>query len=310
MANICVLGSINMDVVLGVKNIPRPGETILANSLKKVPGGKGANQAVAASRLGGNVSMIGKVGKDEYGEYLVKRLRENNINTENIFLDHNNPTGMAVINVSEDGQNSIIVIPGSNMAIQNEEILSVKKLIENSDILIAQFETPIYATIEAFKIAKKNGATTILNPAPAREMPDEILKYTDIIIPNETETYELTKVIVKDLETAKLASKKFIEKGVKYVVVTMGDKGAALVSETCSDFIPAFKVNAVDTTAAGDAFIGALGCKIMESKKLDYDVVKDAVLFGNKVSSIVVQRSGAQPSIPYLNEVLEIYKDK
>ncbi len=305
MNKVSVIGSINMDMIISVDSMPKIGETIFSNDFKLAHGGKGANQAVAAKRLGNDVYMISKVGKDAYGSEILESLKNENINIDKIFKCEDKPTGTAVITVNKEGNNSIIVIPGSNMAINVNEVQEAKKVISESDILVAQFETSIDATIEAFKIAKENNVITILNPAPAKKIPDELLKFTDIIIPNETEAELLTGVQVKDLESAKKAAEEFFKREVKYVIVTMGEKGAALISKDKSVLIPAYKVKAVDTTAAGDSFIGALTTK-MKKRIIDIDNLIEAVKFGNKVSSIVVQRQGAQPSIPYINEVTDI----
>ncbi|WP_102401709.1 ribokinase [Haloimpatiens massiliensis] len=306
MNRVCVLGSMNMDIVLKVNNMPKVGETIFANDLQNVPGGKGANQAVAAKRLGSEVYMISKVGSDSTGETLTKSLVQDNINVNFIFKDEKNPTGTAVISVDQDGNNSIIVAAGANMSIKKEEIEKAEKVIRECQILISQFETPVETTIEAFKMAKSAGKVTILNPAPAKKIPEQLLKYTDIVVPNETEAYELTGVTVKDLDSAKEAAKKFMEKGVKYTIITLGANGAAVISEDKSEIVEAYKVKAVDTTAAGDTFIGGFSSKL-NADNLCFEGIKRAVKFGNKCSSIAVQREGAQPSIPYLKEIIEVY---
>ncbi|WP_125152823.1 ribokinase [Clostridium rectalis] len=308
MNNICILGSINMDMVLRVDRMVKTGETILSKSFTKIPGGKGANQAVAARRLGANVYMIGKVGRDDNGKILLEALENDDVNLQCIYKDDIEPTGMAIITVEDSGNNSIIVVSGSNMNINEEEIHNCEEIIKNSKILIAQFETPIEITIEAFRIAKENGVFTILNPAPAKKIPESLLKYTDLIAPNETEAYELTKIKVEDENSIKQAASKFISKGVKFVVITLGERGAALVNSNEIEIIPAYKVNAIDTTAAGDSFIGAVATKLQDEEKINYDTLKKAIEFGNKVSSIVVQRQGAQTSLPKLREVLDIYK--
>ncbi|MEA4827216.1 ribokinase [Clostridium sp. JNZ J1-5] len=309
MNKVCILGSINMDIILNVKRMPAIGETIFGEDIKNAGGGKGANQAVASKRSGAEVFMVGKVGKDKNGEELTASLVNDNINVDYIFKDNTVPTGTAVITVSEEGNNSIIVVPGANMTITSEEMDKAKKAIELCHMVIAQFETPIDTTIEAFKYAKESGKITILNPAPAKNIPSELYKYTDVIIPNETEISELTGIKVENLEEAKLGADKFLEEGVKYVIVTLGEKGAALITKDKAEIIPAYKVNAVDTTAAGDSFIGGLSSKL-DVANFNYNSLKEAIIFGNKVSSIVVQKEGAQPSIPYLKDVIEIYGEE
>lgn len=294
-----------MDLVMNVDKMPQVGETILAKAFKKVSGGKGANQAVAASRLGANVSMIGKIGNDDNGNEIYKCLEKDKVNTQNIFKDEVSPTGMAIISVNAEGNNSIVVVPGSNMNITKEDINKCRETIINSEVIVAQFETPVEATIEAFKIAKENGVMTILNPAPASEICDKLMSLTDIIIPNETEVMSITNIKVEDEETSKKAAGKFFSKGITYVIITLGDKGAALVSKDNSVLIPSFKVKAVDTTAAGDGFIGALVSSLNINKK-DKDIfnaLEEAIFFANKVSSLIVQKQGAQTSLPTIEEI-------
>ena len=211
--------------------------------------------------------------------------------------------------VNENGNNSIIVVPGSNMTINEEEIDKSEKALKESDILISQFETPEEITLKAFKKAKEFGKVTILNPAPAKKIDEELLKVTDIIVPNETEAEVLTGIKVENLEDAKKAAEVFLNKGVKFVIITLGSRGAAVIGEDFSEVVPAFKVNAIDTTAAGDSFIGGLSSKL-DVKSLNKENLIKAVTFGNKVSSIAVQRKGAQPSIPYLKEVEEVYGEE
>lgn len=203
MNKVCIVGSMNMDVVLSVQSMPKEGETIFSDSMKLIPGGKGANQAVAAARCGAKVSIIAKTGQDANGKILVDELKKDDIDISAIYQDVNNPTGTAIITVDSKGKNSIIVVSGSNMQLTKDEIMQSKEIIADSDIVIAQFETPVETSIEAFKIAKANNKITILNPAPAKEIKNELLQYTDIIIPNETETCTLTGVEVNDLEKAK-----------------------------------------------------------------------------------------------------------
>lgn len=308
MNKICVLGSLNMDMVLKVKNMAKEGETIFAKSLKTIAGGKGANQAVAAKRMGCEVYILGKIGQDNNGKFLYSQMIKEDICVDYLLEDNIEPTGMALINVNDAGNNSIVVLPGANMAITSKEIENSYSLIETCEAIIAQFETPIETTIQAFEYARAHGVITILNPAPAKAVEERLLKTVDLIIPNETEAYELTGIEVKDLETAKEAAKKFIEKGVKYVIITLGSKGAALIGEKRAEIIPAYKVKAVDTTAAGDSFIGALSSKLSKNE-FTFETLKEAIYFGNKVSSIVVQREGAQPSIPTVEEVMTLYKE-
>lgn len=306
MNKVCVIGSMNMDLVLKVNDVPRVGETILSKSVEKIAGGKGANQAVAAKRCGAQVAMIAKIGKDENGQILKGILEEDNIDVKYVFEDKKEATGMAIIMVNENGNNSIIVVAGSNMTINEHEIEASVEKIKESDILIAQFETSEEMTLKAFQKAKELGKVTILNPAPAKKINDELLKVTDIIVPNETEAEVLTGITVESLEDAKRAGEAFLEKGVKFAIITLGSRGAAVIGKEFCELVPAYKVNAIDTTAAGDSFIGGLSSKL-DFKNINKETLIKAVNFGNKVSSISVQRKGAQPSIPYLKEIEEIY---
>ena len=306
MNKVCVLGSMNMDLVVKVNDIPRVGETILSKSFEKIAGGKGANQAVAAKRCGAEVAMIAKIGKDENGQILKDKLIEDNIDIKYVFEDKREATGMAIIMVNENGNNSIIVVAGSNMTIDEYEIEASVEKIKEYDILISQFETSEEMTLKAFLKAKELGKITILNPAPAKKINEELLKVTDIIVPNETEAEVLTGIKVETLEDANKAGQAFLEKGVNFVIITLGSKGAAVIGKDFCELVPAYKVNAIDTTAAGDSFIGGLSSKL-DFKNINKESLIKAVNFGNKVSSISVQRKGAQPSIPYLKEIEEIY---
>lgn len=306
MNKVCILGSMNMDLVMKVKNLPQVGETILSQSFEKIPGGKGANQAVAAKRSGANVSMIAKIGKDDNGKILKGELIKDNINVDCVFEDEKEATGMAMIMVNSAGNNSIIVVSGSNMTINESDIENSMNIIKDSDIIVSQFETPEEITLSVFEKAKDMGKTTILNPAPAKEINDDLLRVTDIIVPNETEAEELTGVKVENIDDAKKAGEIFLSKGVSFVIITLGSRGAAVIGKDFCEVVPAFKVNAVDTTAAGDSFIGGLSSKI-DTNNINKETLINAVTFGNKVSSIAVQRKGAQPSIPYLEEVIEVY---
>ena len=307
MNRVCVMGSINMDMVLKVDSMPKVGQTIFANDIQKVPGGKGANQAVAAQKSGAQVYIIGKVGNDENGNALIKELLNYGVNTAYVSKEENKPTGVAIITVNNQGDNSIIVVSCCNMDILNNDIDSSEDIISKSDILVSQFEIPMKTIERGFKIAKKYNKITVLNPSPVLEISDGIIQNTDIIIPNEVEIYALTKIHVNNLKSAAEAGKLFIDRGVKAVIITLGEIGAALITEHKQELIPAYKVQAIDTTAAGDSFLGALVSKI-DIEHVSFENLKDAVVFGNQVSSITVQRKGAQPSIPYLKEVKEIYK--
>lgn len=309
MNKICVFGSMNMDLVMKITDLPKDGETILSKSYEKISGGKGANQAVAAKRCGADVSMIAKIGKDDNGKILSDKLRLDKINIDLIFEDELEATGTAMIMVTDSGSNSIIVNAGSNMTITEEEIDKATQTINNSDIVISQFETPEDMVLKVFEKAKAKGKVTVLNPAPAKAIRDELLAVTDIIVPNETEAEVLTGVEVKNIDDAKKAAEIFMNKGVKFVIITLGSMGAAVIGRDFEELVPAYKVNAIDTTAAGDSFIGGLSTKLNPNGITKDNLIK-AVRFGNKVSSLAVQREGAQPSIPYLEEIIKLYGDE
>lgn len=309
MNKVCILGSMNMDLVLKIDNLPQVGETILSKSFEKIPGGKGANQAVAAKRSGAEVSMISKIGQDDNGKILRSELIKDNIDVNFVFEDKKEATGMAIIMVNKNGNNSIVVVSGSNMTISEEDIDKSVETIKNNDILISQFETPEEMTLKAFKKAKELGKVTILNPAPAKNISLDLLRVTDIIVPNETEAEVLTGIKVESIKDAEKAGRDFLEKGVKFAVITLGSKGAAIIGKDFCELVPAYKVNAIDTTSAGDSFIGGLSSRL-NVENINKNTLIDAVTFGNKVSSIAVQRKGAQPSIPYLKEIIEAYGEE
>lgn len=303
MNKVTVIGSINLDTNLRVAQMAKPGETIHAKEHYSAAGGKGANQAVAAARSGCAVSFVGAVGDDAPGKEMLALLKKENINLDGVKEVANESTGQAFITVDDSGQNSITIYSGANYAFDQDDIEQNSDLIAASDFVVAQFETPIEATIQGFKIARQNSAKTILNPAPAiTEIPAELLQVTDIIIPNETEAATITGVEVVDEKSAKKAADKLHELGVSAVIITIGDKGAFYDFQDKQGLIPAFKVKAVDTTAAGDTFIGAMTSIL----KPDFSNLSDAITFANKASSLTVQGYGAQPSIPTKAEVEQV----
>jgi len=305
MSNIVtVLGSLNLDTIVTIKRIPQPGETISSADKSSAAGGKGANQAIAAVRAGAKVNFIGKVGNDDAGKFMVKSLSDDNVDTSNVSKDDKVGTGSAIILLDENGQNSIVVYGGTNQEVTGEDIASAHAQIKESNFLIAQFETPQAAALEAFKFAKENGVTTILNPAPADSILPELLQYTDILVPNETESETLTGIKVTDEQSMLENFAAFRKMGVKNLVITVGDKGAFYANDTDHAFVPAFKVNAVDTTAAGDTFIGSLSSQLTS----DLSNMETAISFAQRASSITVQGMGAIPSIPTLAQIEEASK--
>lgn len=303
MTKVTVLGSINLDTTYSIPRIPLPGETMHVNGVSSAAGGKGANQAVAAARSGVDVSFIGRVGKDHGGEFMLGTMKKEGINLDNVLVDEDIETGSAVIMLDENGQNSILVDAGANGEVSVKQVEAAEDTIANSDYIIAQFETPVEATIAAFKIAKKHGVKTILNPAPAHEISDELLSLTDIITPNETESSLITGIEVNEEADMTKTAEHFRNKGVETTLITLGSRGVFYSSSVGKGFVKAFKVKAVDTTGAGDTFIGALSSVL----KADYSNIEDAIKYGQQASSITVQGAGAMPSIPTREKVTEVY---
>lgn len=301
MNKVTVIGSINLDWTIRVARMAKPGETLHTKEIFTAGGGKGANQAIAAQRLGADTSFIGAVGEDrEVSQTMLELLHEDGINCQGIATLSNHKTGQAFVIVDDDSENLIYVHGGANMAFKPEHVDQNRDLIIQRDFVVAQFETPIDCTTEAFKIARQNGVVTILNPAPAiDQIPKELLKVTDMIVPNETETEVITGIKITDQVSMVNAAEKFHALGIKAVLITLGSQGTFYNYAGKTTIIPALKVNAVDTTAAGDTFIGALSSVLNK----DFSNLEDAIKFSNKASSITVQRFGAQPSIPYLKEM-------
>lgn len=303
---ILIIGSLNMDMVIKVDEIPKVGETVLGNLIDYIPGGKGANQAYAAAKLGGEVSMIGTVGNDSFGEILKNNLIGAGVNTMYIDKKDNVSTGLATIYVNKNGNNCIVVIPGANKNCDKPYLQFLTSVIEKYDIVMFQMEIPIDAIFFGIEYAKKHGKTVILNPAPApKYLPIEVLKLIDYITPNETELEKITGYSVNTEDDVLTAAQKLIDLGVKNVIVTLGAKGAMHVNSDGEFLYKAEKVKAVDTTAAGDSFNGALAVYIAEGKPIE-----KAIIFANQVASISVMHSGAQASMPTRFEVEQFYSDK
>lgn len=299
---ITVIGSINLDTTLRVDHMPKPGETIHASEHFTAGGGKGANQAVAAKRAGAQTAFIGAVGNDAAGNMMLDLLAQEKIDITAVsILDHQS-TGQAFITVDNHGENSIMIYSGANNGFTVEDVKKNQATIRDSDFIIAQFESDIESTIEAFTIARHADVKTILNPAPALvNIPERLLKLTDMIIPNEIETEMMTGMAVTDEASLKEAADYLHRLGIEVVIITIGSKGAFYDFNGESAIIPAYKVKAVDTTAAGDTFIGALASLL----KKDYSNLVEAIQYGNKASSLTVQRFGAQPSIPFQTDIHE-----
>ncbi|HOK56219.1 MAG TPA: ribokinase [bacterium] len=300
---ITVIGSSNIDLVVKTSHYPSPGETVFGKQFFMCPGGKGANQAVVASRLGAKVNFISCIGNDFFGDVIIKNLKKENIKTESIIRDPGSPSGIALIIIDKKGENSIVVNPGANYKLGKKDIEKHKKLIFSSDILLLQLEIPIDTVEYAVKLAKKKNIPVILNPAPAKKIPDSLLKNIDILTPNKIELEKLTGENLNSINSIKKASYKLLHKGIKTVIVTLGERGVFLVTKTLSEIVPSKKVKAVDTTGAGDAFNGALAFAIAEGKDLT-----QAVYFANIVAALTVTKIGAQSS-PGKEEVEKFLKN-
>jgi len=295
---IVVIGSSNTDMVVQTEHLPRPGETILGGKFFMNPGGKGANQAVAAARLGGTVIFIARTGDDIFGKQSVELFKQEGIDTSHIITDTNNPSGIALITVDKQGENCIVVASGANAALEPSDIDKIKQVIQEAGIVLVQLEIPLDTVEFVIEQASSANRKLILNPAPARGLPDNILKKISIITPNETEAEMLTGIKIKDFATAEKAAKKLKDRGVETVIITLGAEGALILHENECLLNPSPVVQAVDTTAAGDVFNGALAVALSENKS-----IAEAVQFACKAASISVTRLGAQSSAPYKNEL-------
>lgn len=302
MSTITVIGSINMDLVVNTPRIPILGETILGSGFMTCPGGKGANQAVAAARLGGNVHMIGCVGNDTFGKELLKNLSDNKVCTSEVKTIEGAPSGIAMITV-KDGDNFIIVDPGAGTFLSPEVIEKSEDLIGNSSIILIQLEIPMDTVETAIRLARKHGVKVLLDPAPAQKLSDEFLSMIDIIKPNEGECELITGLPVKSFEDASKAINYLRSKGIPQVIITLGAKGVVYNSGSEIKQVSAAKVNVVDTTAAGDSFSGGLAVALAMGKGID-----EAVKFANTVGTLTVTKKGAQASLPYLEDVQKFMK--
>ena len=305
MGKILVVGSLNVDMVMNVDHMPAEGETILCDGMTLVPGGKGANQACAAGRLGTDVAMLGAIGDDDYGALQLKSLSEAGVEVGGLLKKEGQNTGTAFITVNKSGNNSIVVVPGANSAFRSEDIEANRELIEQCEIMILQLEIPLDTVCYAAKLAKSLGKTVILDPAPVPEhFPEELYEYVDIVKPNETELGMLTGIAEAQKHLTE-AAQVLKARGVKNVLVTLGGDGVYINPESGEEIrIPACKVKAVDTTAAGDSFTAALAAMLLNGESLEA-----AAEFANRVSAIVVTRKGAQSSIPTIDEVVNYSKE-
>lgn len=293
---IVVVGSLNMDMVVRVLRHPGPGETILGEDFNTFPGGKGANQAVAAARLGTAVKMIGRVGADAFGDALLETLQRDGVDISQVLRHPGVKTGVAMISVDADGQNSIVVAPGANARLTAEDISAAESVFTDAAVVVLQLEIPLPAVKRAAELGKKYGAQVVLNPAPAQPLEDSLAKLVDYIIPNQSELANLINSCQES--SVERAAARLKDKGFQKVVVTLGEKGAFLLEGDRNLYIPAFPVTVVDTTAAGDAFVGAFSVALSEGTSIE-----KAVMWSNAAGALAVTRLGAQPSLPSREEV-------
>ncbi|MEO6000862.1 MAG: ribokinase [Chitinophagaceae bacterium] len=296
--SIIVIGSSNTDMVIKTTHLPLPGETILGGNFYMNAGGKGANQAVAAAKLGGNVTFFARVGNDIFGEQAKVLFRKEGIETAYISTDEKFPSGVALITVDKKGENCIVVAPGANNALSKEDLQLHEAVLEKASLILMQLEIPLSTVEYVSWVATKATIKLILNPAPACALSDELLARVTIITPNEKEAEMLTGIKVIDKKSAQEAARVLNKKGIETVIITLGSKGALLLHENVFSEVNAPVVEAIDTTAAGDVFNGALAVALSEGKPM-----LDAVLFSCKAAAISVTKLGAQASAPYRNEV-------
>ena len=304
MKKVVVLGSMNMDLVTFCERAPVGGETLMGIDFRQIPGGKGANQAVALGKLESQVIMLGKIGNDSMGKIVLESMKRNNVDVSRIEKVENISTGIAKIVVEKNGQNRILVVSGANEYVDKNYIDKNLDIISQADFLVCQLEIPLEVVKYALEKAKKLGKITILNPAPARKLDAEIIENSDYIIPNETELEIISGEKITSSKSLEEISKKILDIGVKGLLVTLGKEGSLYIDKNSKMKIPALKVEAVDTTAAGDSFIGGFVKGLTIEKSL-----KESILLGTKVASLCVGKKGAQPSLPTMKELIRVFPD-
>lgn len=300
---ILVIGSFMMDLVVNTHRVPENGETIIGSKFSRFPGGKGANQAVAASRLGGEVTFVGKVGNDEYGDEAIKVLTNESVNIKYLLRDNQNPTGVGMVTIEDGGNNRIIVVPGANLAYSIIDLIEIDNIIKNADILVLQLEMDISMIEKAVSTAWKYNVPIILNPAPAQYLSENLLKKITYLTPNETELEILTGMKLQTRENVEDAAKILLDKGIDNIILTLAEKGAMIINNSGVKYVPGYQVETIDTVAAGDAFNGALAVAIKNKKSLH-----DAVQFANAAGALTVTKAGAIPSLPKFKEVGDFLK--
>jgi ribokinase len=301
---IVVVGSLNMDLIVGAPRIPAPGETIMGHEFHTAPGGKGANQAVAAARLGARVSMVGRVGDDAYGRTQLSNLAADGVDTTFVTLDSETHTGVALIIVDDAGENSIVVSSGANWRVSAADVDAAEHVIADADMLLLQLEIRPEAVERAAELAARHGVSVVLNPAPAGPLSSGLLARVSYLIPNEGETAILSGQPVADLESAHSAARALRQRGVGTVVMTLGGRGALLIAAGQELQVPAFSVKVVDTTAAGDAFVAGFAVAVASGQPL-----AEAVRFAAAAGALATKKMGAQPSLPVLEEVNRLLEE-
>ncbi|WP_040207353.1 ribokinase [Neobacillus jeddahensis] len=301
MKKIVVIGSFMTDLVVQTPKVPVEGETIIGTTFNRFTGGKGANQAVAAARLGGDVTMIGKLGEDDFGREHIDALQAENINHDSILFDSGASTGVGNVVIDRNGNNRIIVVPGANLNLTERDIETFENVIIDSDIVVLQLEVPMATVYKSIELANKHGKTIILNPAPAQPIDPNYMDKVDYFVPNETEASLLTNIEVNSLETAEQAAEALLVQGYKNVIITLGSKGVMFKNNTEMKFVKAYTVKAVDTTAAGDSFIGSFAYGLSNHMSIG-----QSLNLAVAASALTVTKLGAQPSLPKMDDVNEL----
>jgi ribokinase len=295
---ICVVGGINMDLVVQVPHIPRPGETVHGGAVSRFPGGKGANQAVAASRLGASVGVVGQVGMDAFGAELLDTLAAAGVETSAVWRVSGTATGVALISVASDGQNAIVVAPGANMAWEESAVAGIERAVAECRLLVLNLEAPPAVIAAAIRAAKRGGARVILNPAPYRSGDEACFGEVDVLVPNQVEAASYAGVDPDAVTDWGTVGQRLRQLGPRAVIITLGGEGSAIIDSAGTTYVPGFSVPVVDTTAAGDAFVGGLAAALLRELPLH-----DAVRFANACGAMAVTRAGAQPSLPRREEI-------